>query len=74
MQAIMYELLHLQQNGYTPTRILVTLETLEAMVTEHLQLQGISVWYGRLGTFNGLPVIPVQDLPTNFEIAVQPTR
>lgn len=73
MQAIMYELLRLQQDGYTPTRILVTQETLEAMASEHLQLQGIYIGSGS-GTFNGLPVLPVRGLSTNFEIAVQPTR
>lgn len=73
MHAIMYELVRLEQLGLKPTRILVTLETLEAMRDEHLKLVGIDVAYG-LGTFNGVPVLPVRDLPTNFEIAVQPTR
>lgn len=75
MEAIMYELQVLEQQGFKPTRILVSPIMLETLKRSHELLTGYPLpMKFREGTFNGLPFITVDSLTTLFEIAVQPTR
>ena len=75
MEAILYELHILEQQGFKPTRILVSPIMLETLKCSHELVTGYPLPTPfREGMFNGLPFMTVDSLTTLFEIAVQPTR